>query len=73
MLSLIHIKPDLHTNEEGMEFSRTHPSFVGKGVSFTNHEMNSSQTGTGSSVIRISFPISHVKRERDKWGYECPY
>ena len=30
LLSLIHIKPDLHTNEEGVNFSRAHPSFVGK-------------------------------------------
>ena len=30
MFSLIHIKPDLHTNEEGVEISWPHPSFVGK-------------------------------------------
>ena len=78
MLSLIHTKPDLHTNEEGVNFSRAHPSFVGKvgegggGVSFSNHEMNSSQTRIVSSVLRNSkFPLSHiVERVRDKWGYE---
>ena len=32
MLSLIHIKPDLHTNEEGVEFSRIQHSFLGREV-----------------------------------------
>ena len=76
MLSSIHIKPDLHTNEEGVDFSRTHLSFVGKGgMLLSNHEINSSQTGTGSSALRISkFGLSHVvERVRDKWGYERPY
>ena len=31
MLSLINIKPDLHANEESVDFSWTHPSFKGNG------------------------------------------
>ena len=44
MLSLIHIKPNLHTYEEGVDLSR-HTLHFGKGggggeISFSNHEMN---------------------------------
>ena len=31
MLSLIHIKPDLHTNEEGVDLSRHTFHFLGRG------------------------------------------
>ena len=58
MLSLIHIKPDLHTNEEGVDLSRqTFNFWEGEGMSFSNHEMN--QVKLELEVVLFRFQNFH--------------